>query len=344
MKSLRLAAVFGVVLCLAVTGFATSTAEMMEFIEKANQSQFGKTLMGTIELELNNGAPADYLLRLLNKMRQTLLNDIIQANATHEAFQHKCEKDLAQIKSEIKQHAANVLESRRVISKSQQKLSWDRVERDTSERQLKENKENLAKAESIRKAEAEVYAKKVAELNDALVVLHQGKSAIEAKFQKVSLIQVSNSFKSYVQKMTREISAQSYHGRGYVSLVAHIATLLEAPGIQASSASIKKVLNLIQSIIDELERSKSFEYSAEHSRIANFNEIKGIYVTAIEKLTALISKLTNEIATLEQTIQYNTQRITENIRSIQVKGRQQRKLKKECTKENDTFKKAHAKR
>jgi len=317
----------------------------MAFIETAQSSPFGKTLWGTIELEISNGAPGDYLVNLLNKMRNTLHGDIVKANKTHEAFQAKCKLDIATVKNEIRQHARAVVESKRILSKTQQSLSWDRTQRDTEKRQRKEARENLAKVKAIRKKEAGVFAQKVKELNDALVVLHQGKSLIEKNLQKSgSFIEVSNSFSSYVQKMTLEVSKPEYSGRGYVAVISYIAELLQAPGIQASSASVTKLINMIQAIIDELENAKNVEYKAEQERIANYKVVRDATKKYIADLTADIQKLINNIHNYEQIIAYNNRRITDNVRSIQVKKRQHIKWRRECQGENSSFKKENKKR
>jgi len=334
-----------VVLCLAVGAFATSSSEILAFVEKAQETPFGKTLWGTIELEVANGAPGDYLLNLLNKMRDTLNGDIVRANKTHETFQANCKRDIATVKNEISAKARQIIESKRIMSKSQQALSWDRTERDTQTRQREEAKTNLVKIKAIRHKEAEVFAQKVKELNDALVVLHQGKSMIENNLKKKgSFLQVSNSFNSYVQKMTLEITKPEYAGRGYVSVIAYIAELLQAPAVQANQGSVAKIIDMIQKIIDELENAKNIGYKAEKERIDNYHKVKETTNKYIADLSANIQKLSNNIINYERILAYNNQRITDNVRTIQLKKRLHIKLRRECQTENSGYKKENSKR
>jgi regulator of replication initiation timing len=326
----------GVIFCLAISS-VFATGEVESFLERSASTPFGRTLLGTLELELNSNAPGDYLLNLLLKMQNDLSTDITKADSVHNGFQGKCKADIKQLKREVKNHARGILESKNLIKKASQQRAWAENQKESNERQLKESKENYGKIKSIRTKEAAVFAKKKVELNDALKVLHQGKLLIESNLKAPAFVEVANTFNAYVERMSRSIASKDYSGRGYVSLVQYIAELIQAAPIQAKQGTVQRVLAAIQQIIDQLESTKTFEDNAEKERIANFEQLKDIYEKTIRELTQSINRFTTDIAAYTKTIEYNVAKVGESTRAIRVKNRQARKKTKECQAEQRIY-------
>eukprot|EP01017_Pseudomicrothorax_dubius_P015724 TRINITY_DN17_c0_g1_i6.p1 TRINITY_DN17_c0_g1~~TRINITY_DN17_c0_g1_i6.p1 ORF type:complete len:401 (+),score=152.58 TRINITY_DN17_c0_g1_i6:68-1270(+) len=314
-------------------------------VEKCQSTSFGKTLYGTLELELSSGQPGQYLVNLLNGMVNTVKNDITRADNNHNEFQASCTQDINSLQEEVRSHVSNVRESNEIISKANQRLAWDKVELENSQRQLGDTRVNREKLIKNREEEAKEYDQKVSEINEALETLHQGLNLVRNNLGGgAALVQVASTFKEHVRKMTSLIQNKAYRGRGYVSLINFIAELVQAAPVQANRDTVNRVLELIQGIIDELERAKNIEYQAEQERIKNYEEILAIYDRTIVELERKIDSLTNSINQLEGIINFNKNRITDNTRQIQIKKRQQIKLKKECANEQKAYVKDNEKR
>eukprot|EP01017_Pseudomicrothorax_dubius_P015723 TRINITY_DN17_c0_g1_i5.p1 TRINITY_DN17_c0_g1~~TRINITY_DN17_c0_g1_i5.p1 ORF type:complete len:401 (+),score=145.14 TRINITY_DN17_c0_g1_i5:68-1270(+) len=314
-------------------------------VEKCQSTSFGKTLYGTLELELSSGQPGQYLVNLLNGMVNTVKNDITRADNNHNEFQASCTQDINSLQEEVRSHVSNVRESNEIISKANQRLAWDKVELENSQRQLGDAQVNREKLIKNREEEAKEYDQKVNEINEALETLHQGLNLVRNNLGgSPKFVQVANGFREHVRRMTSLIQERQYKGRGYVSLIDFVAELIEAAPVQASAGAVQRVLDLIQGIIDELERAKNIEYQAEQERIRNYEQLLGIYDRSIVELGRKIDHLTNEINQLNQIINFNKNRITDNTRQIQIKKRQQIKLKKECQAEQRSWEKDNSKR
>eukprot|EP01017_Pseudomicrothorax_dubius_P021323 TRINITY_DN22_c1_g1_i2.p1 TRINITY_DN22_c1_g1~~TRINITY_DN22_c1_g1_i2.p1 ORF type:complete len:378 (+),score=121.88 TRINITY_DN22_c1_g1_i2:169-1302(+) len=327
-----------VLLALFVAVAFAANPRVVSFVQKAQTSTFGKTLLGTIDLELSSNAPGDYLLNLLNGMRTTVYNDIVRANTTHSNVQESCTNDIASLQGEVANHAQAIIESKDIISKSNQKLAWDQVELGNNQRILAEAQDSLSKAHTIRNEEAAEYERKTNEINEALQTLHQGRNVIENGFRaQGALVQIANHMNNHVRKMSALIQRKQYRGRGFVALINILAQVSQDAGIQANPDSVKKVIELIQNIIDEIEKAKSIEFQAEQERIENYNTIVELLNKRINEAQANIDRLTNEINQLTQIINAHKNRISDNTRSIQIKKRQQIKRKKECNAENEQF-------
>jgi hypothetical protein len=337
------ALLIGVVFCLAVSSvYGTATEEIQSFIERSSQSAFGRTLIGTIELELSSAAPGDYLLKLLNKMSQTLNGDILIANKTHNDFQKKCSNDLALLKQETKTAAAIIVESKKVIESVSRQRGWAESEKDTKERERTEQKTNYKKIQDIRAAEAAEYQKKMTELSAAITVLTSGRTMLEQKFEQKAksgaFVEVSNTFRAYVEKVKRSIGSGEYTGHGYVSVISFVAELIEKAAVQAKASSVQRILTALQQIIDQLEATKTFEANAEKDRINNFRTLDTLYTNSIQELDAHIASLTSNISKYSGMIRDARNRVKENTIRIRVKSREKRKTVRICQAEDKVFK------
>eukprot|EP01017_Pseudomicrothorax_dubius_P013513 TRINITY_DN1598_c0_g1_i1.p1 TRINITY_DN1598_c0_g1~~TRINITY_DN1598_c0_g1_i1.p1 ORF type:complete len:385 (-),score=156.01 TRINITY_DN1598_c0_g1_i1:106-1260(-) len=326
-----------------------ATGEAQSFLQKCKQTDFGKTIISTLELKLETNAPADYLMKMLGNMRNMVYADLEKANSLHTDFQAKCKSTLHELAEDIREHARKVKESQDIIKGATAKLAWNKVQKENQERQVKELQGNLEKIRRQRGEEAEDYEKKVQEINEALLVLQQGRAAIEKGLTKgasaaPSFVETKSTFESYVDRMSEKVeSGGKYMGRGYVSLLELVAEALDGPQ-SPHGAAAQQVIGMIQGIIDQLERTKNIEYQAEQERIANFKKIEDEYLNSIDELNHSIQKLENQISLLTQRIDYNSARQSENTRAISNKKREQLKERKSCKDEDAQFQKEDKKR
>jgi flagellin-like hook-associated protein FlgL len=202
----------------------------------------------------------------------------------------------------------------------------------------------LEKITLQRQAEHESFDKQVKEINEALLVLQEGRSILENKVLKASnaFIQTRQRFDSYAEKIEKADNQKTYVGRGYISLLRLASTVMEeAP---ANAGAISKAISIVQGIIDELERMKNLEYKAERERGGIVESVTKEYKANLEKLDQSIQQLAADIGTLQKRIDYSSARVRENEKAIKAKKQQETKEKKSCTEELANFKKQSKKR
>lgn len=339
MKILLLAAL----LCFAVqaTKVVASEKEVVvsAFMENAKTSEFGQTILGTIELEIENGSPGDVLRDMLDKIRTGQESEMKTADETHAKIQGQCKVVLEQLKSEIKTQARKVIKAKDTLKKAAARLGWSENQLELQKRQQKELIEGQAKIKSIREKEANRYTKKINEINAALGILNEGKLKLEKQFAGAkSFIEVKNSFQGYVQTMLLQIEKPEYLGRGYVALISFLSELVQAP-VVAKKGGVDKVLNLIQKIIDELQNAKNVETKAEDERIANYKELVEIYESGLKQVAKRIDELNGDISQYTDTVTMSKRSILESTKTIRLKGRERRKEKQKCKLEQRSYEK-----
>jgi len=95
--------------CLVIGSFAVETDEEAYLtLRKIEQSKFGRTLLDTIQLQLEAGDPVEDLLNLLKEMENKIQEEQGEDDEFIEVLQKECDEELKKLEDEIAQAKARI--------------------------------------------------------------------------------------------------------------------------------------------------------------------------------------------------------------------------------------------
>lgn len=269
-------------------------AQTDEFFKSLRNNDFGRTLLGTIQLELKLGEGAvAQIIRLLEEMRANIQTAQRSADDSYAAQQESCSSQKSTLESEIKAANDQILSNNAQKLKNQQEVQAKRASLEDDKKTLDEKRNILSSLIAQRKTEREAYESSTADNNDAISKLRKAREI----FVKLQISgDVSPTLFAEVTSKMQEVKTSHY--KGFVKI---ITNLLQNQQIKADQKLVKKVLDLIDELIGVLEADNSRLMRAEVSNQNAFDSAK--------------SNLDTEISTLETTISNNEDRVKELLAS-----------------------------
>jgi chromosome segregation ATPase len=260
------------------------------FSFQLRNNEFGRTLLGTIQLELKLGEGAvAQIIRLLEEMRSNIQAAQKSADDTYAAQQESCSSQKSTLESEIKSANEQILANDAQKLKNQQEIQAKRASLEDDKKTLEEKRNILNSLIQQRKNEREAFESSTADNNDAISKLRKGRE-IFIKLQ-INGEATPTLFAEVTSKM-QEIKTSHY--KGFVKI---ITNLLQNQQVKADQKLVKKVLDLIDELISVLEADNSRLMKAEVNNQDAFDTAK--------------NNLDTEISTLETTISNNEDRVKE---------------------------------
>jgi len=80
--------------CLAVASMATS--DLDDIFMEVTKTEFGQTIVESIQLQLESGATVDTLISSMRDVRDGLRQQLADADAAHQAADQACSDDLTE--------------------------------------------------------------------------------------------------------------------------------------------------------------------------------------------------------------------------------------------------------
>ena len=321
------------ILCLITSSFASKTSEFSTL----ETSKLGKTLLDTIQIHLSSKEPVQSILTMLNDMDETLQNDQKDADSKHSDFQEKCTSDAEYYSSEISESTDRVNTANAELESLRPELATAQQSLSDSQDNLKSLQDQLDQATTQRQTEADDYAAKVAEHENALTALHDAQSVFQQLAAESSSSFLQKKTTVFTQVMGTIKKAIPSVRAGYQGIFRLLVQIVEkAPG-QADQDIVAKILDLIKKIRDNVENSAQIEKDAENQRISAFEDLSTTLQQNINNVQGDITTFSNKIESLNASIQADEDEVEQQTDRLNQRQQQLADRNGECNDESDAY-------
>eukprot|EP01017_Pseudomicrothorax_dubius_P043202 TRINITY_DN714_c1_g1_i1.p1 TRINITY_DN714_c1_g1~~TRINITY_DN714_c1_g1_i1.p1 ORF type:complete len:310 (-),score=68.95 TRINITY_DN714_c1_g1_i1:26-955(-) len=271
---------------------------------------------------------------MLQQIEKNLNLDVQKLNESYSHHQSLCNQDLQQLTEEIESQAKQITELKEAMSFNENKLATDTVTIDNLERQLQETGESLDKLQQMRDQEVQGNEARIKEINDILSVLHNARYTIQNTMNKQpNFLQLATSFEELIQVNSPRGSGKGNTSGRFIGLLSVLAEVAKMASNNSNKGLTQNLLEMVLSLISEMEKSKALETSVEQDRDVSFKGVKEEMQNTHKKLQQDLNSIQNQRGELRQSISYHQHRISELEWGIQTKNNLHRKRDTECGKE-----------
>lgn len=323
--------------CFFIILLLTQTFSMKTEFLSLEKSKLGRTLLDMIQIHLASKEPIQALLSMLNDMSNTLDTDQEESDNKHTEFQGKCISDLDYYNTEIAESTDRITIANSDLESLNPEYSTTQQSLSDTQTNLLSLQEQLQFAQSQRESEAEEYALKVDEHENALSILHEAQSTFQELLASTSV--------SFLQKKTTIFS--QVHGNikkgipkirsGYKGIFKILAQIVQKTPGEADQDIVNKILDLIKKIKENVENSAEIEKEAEEQRIKAFEDLSAALEQNINNAQNDIQSFTNKLEILNASIQADKDEITQQTERLNSRQEQLADRSNECNDEDTAY-------
>jgi chromosome segregation ATPase len=291
------------------TAFAALSSETKARLQKINSNAFGKTILETIQVELQSKEdPRPRIIELLQELEQELITDQEEADAGHDADVETNDEITSAIDDELESLSENLGEWEDQQDDLEAELEQDRADLATQGDLLDTYNSELEAATAARETNAATWASQDAKYGRVLDVLGQVRSVITERLASrynSEFIQTSKKqLLSNLAQVKDNINAKSFKksSPGFAKLAAFLAVKVENalndPEDDDAEAALTTVVTLIDSLAAGIEAERTSGQAFDEADQAAFEDASSRLTTAISTATAAIDNLDNLITDL----------------------------------------------
>jgi predicted nucleic acid-binding Zn-ribbon protein len=324
---MRIAAFLCIALCIAGT-FADSTQDAADMakLEQLSKTQFGKTLLDTIQLQLASGDPMDDLIELLREIYNFVQNEQNDDDAYIRDIRGQCDNEIERLRNEIT--AANdraeelnteINEKTPIRDEKVELLAEKRTLLAETGDRIVELDEDKAEHDADWAAEQQEHDRATYVIERAKEVIENGfgGSFLQKTFKPQTLVQVSEHFKT---------NSKNFKRNSWNHVFKLLSQIAASSHIQADAGAVQRIINLIDALLERIAESREIERREYEAWVAEYVEAREAQVSLYHTTEAQIENLENEISALTKRINNATaerdeQRERSRQKNIELTGR-----------------------
>ncbi|CAD8105251.1 unnamed protein product [Paramecium sonneborni] len=262
-------------------------------IEKLKQSQFGQTILDTVQIQLSGPEPLQNLINMLQNLNTQLEGEQERDDRLHERYQSQCENDLSTLEDIINESTSTSKLLKGQIDQLEPDKQAKLTDLARTETEIKELKNELEYQTEKRQEEQSRYEKTLDNLEQGLYALNEAKKMfntflnvlIKNQQRFASLIQLENQDKflnknyatqkddddislvdiaQQINKIKHNVKAEGInfllHG------ISHIVNLLSKDPTAEQESMSRKVLEIISQVDNWIQKQRIYEDLSEQQR------------------------------------------------------------------------------
>eukprot|EP00828_Plagiopyla_frontata_P012893 TRINITY_DN1746_c0_g1_i1.p1 TRINITY_DN1746_c0_g1~~TRINITY_DN1746_c0_g1_i1.p1 ORF type:complete len:401 (+),score=80.30 TRINITY_DN1746_c0_g1_i1:141-1343(+) len=296
---------------------------------KLENSEFGKSLLDTVQVQLSSSANIDALMQLLDKLRDEMNAQKETQEHDHQAFQTDCAKDIDFYEQEIASATVKVVDTDREIQITTENLKIKDSLLEQLNQQYGVYSATRDKILESRQAEAAEYQRKNGEHDQTVTAIEEAKQFfVKIKNELVAKQEQTTSFlqeKSFEKERVKSQLADVFaYGKSQITNPKYQAILTVLSSVsqqeETSPEVIAKLLELCNRVLQNIQDSRMAETAAENKRIEIFTNKMKMLDESLSKTKTKITAFETEKNALDE-----SKKMNEGIKEEQVERRDQNK-------------------
>ena len=276
------------ILCLLSVSFGASSLESIQ------RNEFGRHLFDTIQLQLSLKGGVDDVIRLIERLRDSIVDEQGSADTAHGDFQESCTTTINEHNDEIANQEAKVIDADILINDLGPKLTEAEDNKVTAEADLETKTGERDAADARRQEESELHAEAIGEYDAAIAACEEAITLVTENLLATGFLQTDARSPVMIQ-MTKHAAAIRKVAPSYAGLIKALVQLSSDDNIHSDQSMISRLIDLI-------ERLKQSLINAKAKDIENEATLQADYETEMEALDAVIEGLEDTIDTLTTNI------------------------------------------
>jgi len=306
-------------------------------LDAMSKTNFGKTILDTIQLQLASGDPVDNLIDLLREIYNFIQGEQNEDDAYISDIRGQCDNDVDRLRDEItaaNDRAADLqaeIEEKTPIRDEKVELLAEKREllADTGDRII-ELDEEKAEHDEDWSAEQQEHDRATYVIERAKEVIENGfgGSFLQKNFKPQTLVQVAEHFKS---------NSKNFKRNSWNHVFKILAQITSSNNVQADAGAVEKVLTLIDALLERIAESREIERREYEAWVAEYQDAREAQVSLYHATEAQIENLENEISALTKRINNATSERDEQRERSRQKGIELTGRLKWCEDEADAY-------
>ncbi|CAD8089280.1 unnamed protein product [Paramecium primaurelia] len=283
-----------VLLCIVTLTFAD---QRIDFFNKLSQSEFGKTILQTIQVQENN------VERVLQFIKQ-LQVDINAAQTEHTNYLQNRNGQITQYINEADQALAKAKQQKAQdeaqLPLKEEELNDKRSQGESKFAEKQRNLDRIAALTAEREESKKAYDQRRSEIVGLLAALNQGKKLIQqiktgsVFTQQEIFADIEHHHKKFIQRFPDR--------RGFNSLVSLSLAMAQDSTLKSDQSALERVVQVIEDLADSLFQLQKQEMEADDAREAAFQQAIARLEIANQSLEGAVAYLHAQILRLEQSL------------------------------------------
>ncbi|KAM3131450.1 hypothetical protein pb186bvf_016380 [Paramecium bursaria] len=317
------------IVLLAVVAFAQYEEN---YLQQIAQSDFGKTILQTIQVELQGNSSIDHILQLLEQLK-TEINDE-QDREREKSREHTqfCIDKFNEILFVIDKAGLQLARDQTQLPLALEEQKDKQRQSQDKEDQENRNNQRIQELTDERTASRREYEDRRDEQTTLIGVLREARKTFTKLSTKkydplagtYSFLEISEPILVQLKKYSKQFS------HGYGAMFDMLVEISQQPGIQADQKGVAKIQEIIDELIESVYHVQRQELLAENVREQDFQNKKERIVLANRKLIATIALLKAKVEIITQTVLELNNDITNNSNLSRLKAQEKNDWQKAC--------------
>jgi hypothetical protein len=257
-------ALFITLLVLSVYG-----GQLEKIFSEVTDTEYGKTLVSTIQLQLESGEQVDGLITSMRGVVDGLKGQLADAQAVADAKHDSCDADLRELASGLTQAAADAFKFEGLSVFDSQTLASRQEELANKVRQLGDRQDMLDVLAAQRATEAERYANLRAEYQSVFAVLDDCRAIISSRLVAgAEFLESKTGIQSaLVARLNKFTTPKQGVAHGYGAFFKLLAQVVEkSMEVHADQGVVQRLFDIMDRIEENMEMAEAMERDAERTR------------------------------------------------------------------------------
>jgi len=300
---MRFSAVFCIALCIAGT-FAVTAEDAADIakLEKIYASNFGKTILDTIHLQLASGDPMDDLIELLREIYNFVQNEQNEDDSYIKEIRGQCDNEIGRLRTEISAADDRVAELQAELD---EKIPIRAEKTDLLHQKqelLAETGDRIIELDADKAEHDADWAAEQQEHDRATYVIERAKEVIEngfsgsflqKNFKPQTLVQVAEHLKT---------NSKNFKRKSWNHVFKLLAQIAASAPVQADTGAVTKILALIDALLERIAESREIERREYEAWVEEYTAAREAQVNLYHETESQIENLQNEISALTKRI------------------------------------------
>ncbi|CAD8074164.1 unnamed protein product [Paramecium sonneborni] len=265
------------------------------FFAQLRDSEFGKTIIQTLQVQLLQEHPADTVVHLLKQMKDDLLNEQRAEDEDVQSSLQSCQtasEAAAAVITVAKERKATAEERLPLLQQEQNDKKQQLFDKQGEEQRNLDRVSVLQEARNVQRSEYEQRRDElvglISALQEAKQILSQGITALK----KTSFAELKSHHQNFLKYYP--------HKKGFHTMVNMLLEVLQDEGTQENAA--QKVVKIIDTLVDSIFQVQKEEMKADDGRELDFQTQKERLLLANRRLAGSIADLNARYEVLGQKI------------------------------------------
>lgn len=278
---------------------------------------------------MSTDTPIEDVSSLLAEIKSQLQDDQESddlKNATNQAI---CDKNLQSFADNIEYHTQGLASNEELLTETQELLATAQENHEQTIDDLASNNERYSEGEASRAQENSDYEQKIQDHDEALEAVAEAQQLVQSLQSGALFIQLKNKFSKITAKLKE-------HKSKHILYQPIIKSMTELAS-RADQETVKKILQLLQSLVDALGESRSSEVATEAQQAADWEQLSKDLLDERQTLTQKKQSLEESIESLQKVIADAEEKITQHSNELESNRNLMEQQEKWCQEVSENY-------